>query len=194
MAMIESSVTQNGPWVIHKSEVVYQNPWATVTEDVITKNNLQGTFTTFRFGQTGDIVCVIPFDTITKKTYINHEFRYAYGDYILNPCAGNIDTGELPIDAVRRELQEEQGIIANNFVFLGVSLQGPSQVIGKAYLYLATDLVFTKTEHEDTEDIAVVEIDFSDLVAKALTDELPWATGNICILRAQKYLTEKGII
>ena len=48
------------------------------------------------------------------------QFRYAFGEEIWELPAGKLEAGEDPFEAAKRELSEECGLTADNFIDLGV--------------------------------------------------------------------------
>ena len=57
-----------------------------------------------------DAVCIVPiFDN--GDLLVTREFRYAINGYCLEFPAGLIDPGETPVEAAKRELKEETGLI-----------------------------------------------------------------------------------
>ncbi len=186
---------KNGSWTITDSQIAYQTPFVKVREDSVTLGDYEGVFSVVSFGSgNGSASCVLPVDLNTKKAYLGKEFRYALGREILGVCVGHVDEGETPEVAAKRELSEELGISANNFIHLGVCHQGLTNLQGEIHLYLATDLTFGKSDNENTESIEMFEFDFKKVVEMAYTDEMLWSTGNYCIVKADKYLRENGLI
>ena len=63
-------------------------------------------------------VCVIPvtkdMDVVTVKQY-----RYAFEQIMLEIPAGKLEPGENPLEAVKRELEEESGVVAKKIEYLG---------------------------------------------------------------------------
>jgi len=101
------------------------------------------------------------------------QFRYAIGRFLLEIPAGGIDPGEEPLDAVRRELQEEIGYLPRRIEKLGGFYAIPGY--GNEYLhcFLATDLVSSRLVAEDSEGIELVRVPLEQ------ADQLI-ASGEIC--------------
>jgi ADP-ribose pyrophosphatase len=94
--------------------------------------------------------------------------REVIGKALLEIPAGSIDPGEQPINTVRRELQEEIGYLPNKMDKLGGFYSTPGYCTEYLHLYLATYLIPSRLEAEDTEDIEVVRVPLSkvpDLIA-----------------------------
>ena len=70
------------------------------------------------------------------------EFRYAVGQMSLEVVSGGVEEGEEPLAAARRELKEELGIEADEWVELGRVDPFTSMVLSPARLFLARKLHF----------------------------------------------------
>ena len=66
----------------------------------------------------GPAVVVLPINQDGKLLLIR-QFRYAIKDYLLEAPAGAIDIDEAPLDAAKRELQEETGYVAKDWLYCG---------------------------------------------------------------------------
>ena len=65
------------------------------------------------------------------------QFRYPYGEEILEVPAGKLERGEAPIRTVERELSEETGLVADRFVSVGEIYPTPGYTNERLYLFRA---------------------------------------------------------
>lgn len=65
------------------------------------------------------------------------QVKYAVEGVSLAPVGGMLEPGEAPLEAAQRELREEMGCAAAEFIFLGQYAQDANRGAGKGYLYLA---------------------------------------------------------
>ena len=86
------------------------------------------------------------------------QFRYAVGMFLLEIPAGGIEPGEDPLDAVRRELQEEIGHLPHRVDRLGGFYSIPGYGTEYLHCFLADDLVSSRRTAEDTEGIELVRV------------------------------------
>src|SRR5947207_15078559 len=106
----------NGPWTIHASRQVYEDPWVSLRQDQVTRPDGQpGTFCVVHV-KPG--VSVLALDE-TGHVYLAEEFRYGVGRRTLEVVSGGRDGDEEPLAAARRELKEELGIEAADWTDLG---------------------------------------------------------------------------
>ncbi len=132
-------------------------------------------------------VCVLPIKDDGNVIFVN-QFRYAFNKVTLEAPAGKLDKGEIPLDAAKRELREETGLIANNIVYLGEMYTTPALIDEIIHLYLATDLVSGEQDLDEDEFINVIEMPFVEAVGKVMNGEIKDSKTQTIILKAEKYL------
>jgi ADP-ribose pyrophosphatase len=86
------------------------------------------------------------------------QFRKPVEKELLEIPAGGIDPGETPEDSVRREMREETGFLPRKVEKLGGFYSSPGFCTEYLYLYLATDLVSSPLQAEDSEGIKLVRV------------------------------------
>jgi len=110
----------------------------------------------------------------------------------LEVVSGAIDEGEEPLEAARRELKEETGIVAEKWTDLGLVNPFTEGVHSPANIYLARTLSFMKSALEATETLEVKKVKFSDAVQKVLDSEINHGPSCVLILKAKIFL-ESGV-
>lgn len=95
------------------------------------------------------------------KAVFVRQFRYAYGESVLEIPAGKLNAGEDPMLAAARELEEETGIKANNLQLLFVLYPTPGYTDEKIYIYLAKDGERVPAHLDEGEflDVEWIELD-----------------------------------
>lgn len=104
----------------------------------------------------GDAVIVLPITEDGEIIFIE-QMRESVGKVCLELPAGMIDSGEESIDAAKRELEEETGIIAKNIELLLDGYPSAGYTSEKIYIYLATDFEQGKVKLDETEEITSVK-------------------------------------
>lgn len=102
------------------------------------------------------------------------QYRDAIRKEILEIPAGILNTGESPLEAARRELQEEIGFDAGILEEWGAFFTSPGFSDEKVTLFFATDLVESRLEPDDDEFIRVVPVkreDIPDLLASGRVED-----------------------
>jgi ADP-ribose pyrophosphatase len=98
-----------------------------------------------------DAVAVLPIDE--TYCYLIRQYRFAVDGYIVEAPAGQIDDGETPEAAVRRELAEETGLCAKVFTPLGYIYTTPGFTTERIYLFEARDLSAADECNGDDDEI-----------------------------------------
>ena len=181
-----------GPWLIEESVQKYKNAWLEVSEDKVVRPDAQtGTFATVRM-KPG--VSVLAMDELTQ-VYLTSEYRYAVERESIEVVSGGIDEGELPLPAAARELREELGIEATQWISLGQVDPFTSVIQSTATLFLARELSLFDSKPEGTELIKVVKIDLGQAVRMVMESEITHGPSCVLILKAQNFLnSEKGAL
>lgn len=85
------------------------------------------------------------------KVLFVKQYRYAYGESVLEIPAGKLEKGEDPSKAAARELEEEAGIKADELQLLHVMYPTPGYTNEKIYIYQAKSGKKTATRLDDGE-------------------------------------------
>ncbi|MDD2482854.1 MAG: NUDIX hydrolase [Candidatus Shapirobacteria bacterium] len=146
--------SKRGPWRVIDVKNVYKNSWIEVKEDkVIRPDGNKGIFGVVKV-KSG--VSVLPIDD-NKNIYLIEQFRYVLGKKNIEAVSGGIENKEKPLDAAKRELKEETGIEAKEWVDLGKI--NPLTIIDSTnYLFIAKNLTFLNASPEGTENIKLLKI------------------------------------
>ena len=136
-------------------------------------------------------VTVIPVDD-DGSVYCVRQYRYAVGEHLLETPAGKLTEGEEPLHCAVRELSEETGLTAENYVFLGAFYPSPGYCREKLYVYLATGLKKGPAHLDEGEFLDVELHSLAELTDMAMNNELSDAKTMIAVLKAERYLRERG--
>ena len=92
------------------------------------------------------------------------QYRHAAGKYLLEICAGTLESGEDPEIGARRELEEEIGVAAGKIEKLCEFYVSPGFLTEKMHLYLATELTETIQNLEADEILSVERHPLAELL------------------------------
>lgn len=120
--------------------------------------------------------------------YLVRQFRKPYDQIITEIPAGKLDTGEDPRECGIRELSEETGLTAGQFISLGEIYPSPGYAAESLYLYLALDLTDGMAHLDADEFLEVEKIPLSKAADLVMNGELKDAKTVVGILKALRYL------
>lgn len=123
-----------------------------------------------------------------QQVCLLRQYRYVAGGWIWELPAGKLEPAEPPQVTARRELTEEAGVIASDWVSLGSLLSSPGVFAEVIHLYLAQGLGAARSQLEDSEVIEVHWMSFRKACDMALSGELRDAKTSIGLLRAAHHL------
>ncbi len=128
-------------------------------------DNLQGTFYVI---ENTDWVNVIAL-TKSQEVVLIEQFRHGIEEIILEIPGGMIDGDESPETAARRELLEETGFSADEFIYLGKSRPNPAIQNNWIYHFAVVDAEKVQEtafdEHESVITKLVPSTDIKNLIA-----------------------------
>jgi ADP-ribose pyrophosphatase len=90
------------------------------------------------------------------------QYRHSTGGELLEIPAGGLDPGEAPLDAARRELEEETGFLAANVVERGSFWTTPGFTTEYMWLFEATGLTKTQINPDEDEVIETEVVKIAD--------------------------------
>lgn len=90
-----------------------------------------------------------------ERVCLLRQYRHAARGWIWELPAGRLDAGETPLVTARRELAEEAGLIADEWIDLGALHSSPGIFDEVIYLWLGRSLSEQPTAHESGEVIEI---------------------------------------
>jgi ADP-ribose pyrophosphatase len=96
-------------------------------------------------------------------TYLVRQYRHPVGAYLTEFPAGCMEAGEDPLEAAKRELREEVGLEAEDWISLGSFYSSPGFVNERLHAFVARRLQRVESDPDDDEDITVIRYPVKDL-------------------------------
>ena len=129
-------------------------------------------------------VCVIPL-TDDGRVVMERQYRYPVDRVILEIPAGKLDSkDEIPDEAIRRELEEETGYQAAEWINLGLFYPACAYSDEAIWMYLAKGLTKGDRHLDEDEFLDVELIPLKELVRQVMAGEIPDAKTQIAVLKA----------
>ena len=180
---------KNGPWQIQSSEIKYQNPWIIVREDkVVRPDGKDGIFGVVEMVAG---VSVLPIDG-EDNVYLTEEFRYGIRQKSIEAISGGVDQNESSMEAAQRELEEEAGLQAKEWVDLGTINPFTSVVISPQQLYVAKKLSKVAAHPEGTEQIRILKMSLAEALQITKNGGITHSPTCVLLLKAASFLSTKS--
>lgn len=110
--------------------------------------------------------------TDDDKVYLVRQYRYALEEEIWELPAGKLEAGEDPFEAAKRELSEECGVTADEFIDLGVLYPTVGYDSEKIYMYAARGLHAVPQHLDQGEFLDVMKLPFAKALDMVMKDEI----------------------
>ncbi|NCB74157.1 MAG: NUDIX hydrolase [Clostridia bacterium] len=133
-------------------------------------------------------VTVLPIDE-DGFVYCVRQFRYPMSEHLLEVPAGKLEYGEEPLLCAIRELSEETGINAREFLDLGKVYPSPGFCRETLYIYMARGLSFGSAHLDHNEFLDVEKIHIDELFRLVMNNEIADAKTIIAVLKAKNILS-----
>lgn len=163
----------------------------------------------------GDFLCVkrdqvrLPNGNVSQREYVTHpgavvivavlangnivferQFRYPLHQVFIELPAGKIDANEATLQTGQRELLEETGYVANDWVKLGEQhpcIGYSNEVI---HIYLAQGLTAGTSQCDEDEALEVFDLPLADAIQLVLQGKITDSKTIVALFLAERYLQQ----
>ncbi len=119
-----------------------------------------------------DYALILPV-TERKTILLFHQVKYAVNGTTLAPVGGYIEPGEDPLTAAKRELREEMGYEAEQWISLGSYPNNGNHGNGSGHLFIAMNAYKTCEQViDDLEEMEKIELSIEEVETKLLQGEV----------------------
>lgn len=174
------------PWKTHTSKEIYTNPWITLTEHDVT-NPGGGKSLYGKVHYKNLALGIIPLDE-NQNTWLVGQYRYTLDEYFWEIPMGGGPIGIDNLDSAKRELKEETGLTATSWKEI-IKIHTSNSVTDEVgFAYLAEGLTEGETEFEETEQLEIRKLPFSEAVRMCDNGKITDSLSVAAIYRLQRIL------
>lgn len=181
---------EGNPWTTLDSRVVYENAWIRVREDRVVRPDGQPGI--YGVVEPEIATAVVALDDDGCVTLVG-QYRYTIGVYSWEVVEGATQPGETPLDAARRELREEAGLTARDWVQMGGAVHLSNCFTSEVgYTFLARGLEHVGAAPEATERLTVRRLPFARCLERAYEGAFTDGMTLIALYRAERRLAHEA--
>lgn len=136
-------------------------------------------------------VCVVPITDDGEIIFVE-QFRYPYKKVLTEIPAGKLEKGENPRLCGIRELKEEVGAEAGEFIYLGCLYPTVAYDTEIIHMYMAKGLSFSGQKLDEGEFLDLKKIPLEKAYEMAVMNGLPDSKTQLAVMKA--YAIEKGLV
>ena len=174
------------PWKVSSTREVYRNPWFSVREDqVIRPDGNPGTYSVVEPKVATGVVALDNED----RVWLVGQYRYPIEIYSWEIIEGGAEVGEDSLSAAKRELREEAGLLASEWITLGPSFYLSNCFSSeRAEVFLARNLTHVEAQPDGTEVLQTQALPFVQVMQMVRSGEISDSVSVIALERAWHYL------
>lgn len=168
---MDNAITEEGKWETVSSEYLFRRPWLTVRHDKVRlpDGRINPEYYVLEYPDWINILAI----TEDGKFVFERQYRHGLGKTCYEIPAGVIEQGETPLEAARRELQEETGYGEGEWSPLMTISGNPSTTSNITHCFLARGVKKISGQHLDaTEDITVCLLDETQVKDLLVNDQI----------------------
>ena len=134
-------------------------------------------------------VVIVPLDEQGRVIFVR-QYRHAVGQHLIELPAGTLEKGEEPLACALRELREEVGMAAEEFISLGEILPAPGYSNEIMHLYLARQLTPSPLPQDEDEILEILKIPVQQAFEMIASGEISDAKTQVGLFLARPYLSQ----
>lgn len=179
------------PWKTLTQTEAYANPWIRVTHrEVLNPSGGAGIYGVVHFKNIA--VGIVPLDE-ENNTWLVGQYRYTLERYSWEIPEGGCPMGTSTLETAQRELLEETGITAREWIPLMEMHTSNSVTDEYGLAYIARGLSFGTAQPEETEELRIRKLPFAEVFRMVMDGEITDAFSMIAILKTAALLRQERI-
>ena len=135
-------------------------------------------------------VTIVPIDRQGRVIMVR-QFRYPMDCELLEVPAGKLERGEDPRECAVRELSEETGFTAEEFIDLGPMYPSPGFCDEVLYTYLALGLTEGEAHPDEDEFLSLERVPLDEVCEMIMRNEIPDGKTVYGVMKAKMYLDRR---
>lgn len=188
--MVELHDEEN-PWTYLGVKEVYDNPWINVREDQVIdpsgNRTIYGVVSAKHWA-----IGVLPLDE-DNNTWLIGQYRYPLARYSWEIVEGGGKKGVDILESGKRELKEEAGLEADEWIEIGTVHTSNCIADETAFLYVAKGLTIGEPNPDPNEKLQVAKVPFEQAYQMVMDGRITDSMSVVTILRVKMMMDEGKI-
>lgn len=131
--------------------------------------------------------------TSSNEFVFVRQYRHPYQQVLLELPAGKLDASESPLEAAKRELREETGVIGKDYIDLGQFYPSAGFCDEVLHLYFCRVETMESAQPDEDEFIEPILIPIEQAVEMVLNNEIPDGKTQVTILKTAALLRHNNV-
>jgi len=180
---------EENPWKIKSSKEIYSNSWIHLREDqVICPNGKDGIYGVIETRIATGVIAIDDYEQI----YLVGQYRYPINQYSWEIIEGGGEKGETPLETIKRELQEEAGLVARDWQPLGGVYHLSNCMSNEtAYIFTARGLSHVASNPDDTELLTIKKVTLEQALTMVDNSQITDAISVMALLTLSRKMSLK---
>ncbi len=138
------------PWIVKRSKYIVRDQWLSLRADTCETQDgiLVDPYYVFEYPDWAHIIAV---DSV-NRIMITQQYRHGAGRICREIPCGIIEKNETPENAARRELEEETGCTATEFIKIGSLYANPASHTNMIHIFLSANALVTGKQNTDPSE------------------------------------------
>ena len=199
MSNVPTQATQSGPlkplqpWKVLSSTYPLATRWLRVRQDTcqLPDGSVIDDYFVVERANVAGIVALTPDNGII----MNKQYKHGIAQMVHEIPAGMIDPGETPLQAAQRELEEETGYTATEWVELLTMVASPTSETNRYTVFLARNAVASGMKVDfPREEIRNDQIALTEIESHIQSGDITSMWTIVALDRATQYLTHHSLV
>ncbi len=179
---------ESNPWVTIESQQIYENNWISLTEhQVINPSGGAGIYGEIHFKNYA--IGILPLDE-QMNTWLVGQYRFPLKAYSWEIPEGGGSFESSPLEGAQRELLEETGLIAADWMEIQRMHLSNSVSDEQAIIYIARGLTMGEAEPEETEQLVLRKLHFDEAYNMVLDGRITDSMSVAALLKTKLLILE----
>lgn len=176
------------PWITIDSHKIYENKWIGITEhNVINPSGGKGIYGEVHFKNYAIGIMVLDQQ---HHTWLVGQYRFPLKAYSWEIPEGGGPLESDPLESAQRELMEETGLMANEWIELQRMHLSNSVSNELGIIYMARDLTQGESSPEETEELVLRKVPFDEAYQMVVNGEITDSMSVAAILKTKILILE----